>query len=1556
MVLHWIYHAWHYFWKGAFYLLLLLLTLGVVVGSVAQLPFSKNYLKDTLIENYNDRFQGNLSISELDGFLPFSLRLTDIQVTVEDSTLSHPLDTVLSVESIRLNVDLWDFLQQNYRVNQLSVYQPEVHLHRYETGPWSIQKAFAQDSSSTISTEALQEEDEKSTFFQLYAPSLTIVNGSLNFDEEAVMPSWYSGDELPSVRSLNLEMLAEITNEYQFLDINSMEVDFQEFATNKLDISGQIYRDSTLLELNRLFFQTDQSYIVGDIALASEESDSLSSFTSLGRSMLNGGNVRFLIDSSKVVLNEFSGHFRGVPDFTPPVYVNGNASGDSDEFTFNEFEWYVLNSGGLINGSVQEILNPDELRYRFELSDMVVELDDLSEFGVQMQRFQNLDLGHLSTDGALYGDLTDIRADILTEYEMQALGIQGNFNRSDTSYRWRVRMNEVNLDRLNIGLPVTNVSGDFNGSGRGLNPERLQLRTLLTIDELNLANGFNVEDLKFEADVNEKEISPNFSFSTGKSFLKGSGRVSWGDLFDADISVEAENLDLTEFVRNEKIAETSLNSSLQLQARGKTINDVEGTVTLDVFDGTIAGDSVKSHQLYADVIRKENEDAIRLTSTVADAELEGLFEAEYWIDVWRHWKAPVTGIPQTVFLRDTTQQMLESGWDNTSRFENRRTDIVISVKDPGLIRSYYPAFPDIQTQSLFTANLETSPEKVILVGDLNTDHISWSNYGAKKLNTKITYSINHTDEDSVRAGWIVNASADSLFIQDYVFTDILAEHRFENDSLSLSLGSNSSIEISRFGFEINGFHNPDSLALNLEHFFLGNTEYAWEQSGDADITLLNNHSWIIRNLEMGKEQGRFTANGVLSSSPQDSMRYELTNIRLGELSDLLNLDTYYSGNLNGAFTSRTLGRVPDVDGDITIQRFAMDENILGDVSLRSSYNRPKDQFDVQLSALLNETNYPEYFAENDSVATDINISGYVKNPANAAGADTLYKANIDIQSIDLWLLNYLIPSIFNSIDGFTEGSGVFVGNAENFDFNSTFLLNEVAVVPKFLETNYNLTGEIEFGYDEGVIFNNILVTDGRTGTGRVNGALDLNRFQPGASYDMTVNFNELQFLNNSFGPDVPFYGDVTGTGVIRLSGPSSNPYLETTTPVITTSSSRLSVPLLDETKVENQRTFVEFVESLNLAEIRESQKLKEEQEQVNPQNPNGNGDKPTFTELFRLNLQFNTPDNTTFELVFDPVTNEILTARGGGDLNITLDDEELRMFGSFDVFGGEYLFVGGDVLSKRFNISNGGTLSWEGDPQNPRVNLTATYRARPNFEPINGNDVRIPVVLVLKLSGSINSLQNDFYFEIPSDTYQDAETASSVKYLLNSEDQKLAQATSLLLTNSFFPVNGAAGNTNAGLTNNLQNNATQVGLSQLLSNQINNLLSSSISNLDIDLNLNGFDQADLGIALRLFNDRLVLRREGQLTGDQTGTQSVVGDLGASYQLSRAISVEVFYRQDPSLSNYGAIQDQTQNVSGLGLQYQVQFNAWRELPSKVWNNILSLFGIREEKEDENNLPA
>src|SRR5690606_35275451 len=144
----------------------------------------------------------------------------------------------------------------------------------------------------------------------------------------------------------------------------------------------------------------------------------------------------------------------------------------------------------------------------------------------------------------------------------------------------------------------------------------------------------------------------------------------------------------------------------------------------------------------------------------------------------------------------------------------------------------------------------------------------------------------------------------------------------------------------------------------------------------------------------------------------------------------------------------------------------------------------------------------------------------------------------------------------------------------------------------------------------------------------------------------------------------------------------------------------------NETSVEEQSRLIEFVKNFSeLDEVRT-----EESQNLNIPQSDG------FMEIARMDLQFIAPINSSVQLVFDPLTGEVLNANGSGRIRITLDDQNFQMFGNFDINSGDYVFVGGDIFVRRFQLRDGGTISWVGDPANATLNITTAYRSRPNID------------------------------------------------------------------------------------------------------------------------------------------------------------------------------------------------------------------------------------------------
>src|SRR5699024_6360333 len=104
------------------------------------------------------------------------------------------------------------------------------------------------------------------------------------------------------------------------------------------------------------------------------------------------------------------------------------------------------------------------------------------------------------------------------------------------------------------------------------------------------------------------------------------------------------------------------------------------------------------------------------------------------------------------------------------------------------------------------------------------------------------------------------------------------------------------------------------------------------------------------------------------------------------------------------------------------------------------------------------------------------------------------------------------------------------------------------------------------------------------------------------------------------------------------------------------------------------------------------------------------------------------------------------------------------------------------------------------------------------------------------------------------------------------------------------------------------------------------------------------------------NDKLILRREGVLTGGRAESSfgERIGDLNATYRITPNLSLTAFHRQGLRLGTI-ASNDQTgnltQTVDGLGMEAQVQYNTWEGLWHKVKGVFNWLFGRGEKKQKE-----
>jgi len=328
----------------------------------------------------------------------------------------------------------------------------------------------------------------------------------------------------------------------------------------------------------------------------------------------------------------------------------------------------------------------------------------------------------------------------------------------------------------------------------------------------------------------------------------------------------------------------------------------------------------------------------------------------------------------------------------------------------------------------------------------------------------------------------------------------------------------------------------------------------------------------------------------------------------------------------------------------------------------------------------------------------------------------------------------------------------------------------------------------------------------------------------------------------------------------------------------------------------------------------------------------------SFDAGLTMDLTFAAPSGSRINLVIDPLRGDVMKARGSGTLQLRRVEGEFTLFGALDVEGGEYLFTASDLFARQFRLDRG-TLTWDGDPINPSLQVDASYRTRASLKGLAEAEGlaagTIPLVVRLELRERLQSPSVTLALALDRAARADPSApVQTLETLLNAPERRTEYATSVLLTNSFLLTTSLAARTQS--VGGAGNQLAFTSLSELVSAQLNRYLSGVVPGLELRLGVEGERTSSLdltyGVALRLLDERLIIRGEGVLARDRADASSpgLQGAFVVEVRLSPAVSVEVYYRREDDV-----LQQVAASTTGASLAYQARFTSWRRVLRRLF---------------------
>ncbi len=1026
---------------------------------------------------------------------------------------------------------------------------------------------------------------------------------------------------------------------------------------------------------------------------------------------------------------------------------------------------------------------------------------------------------------------------------------------------------------------------------------------------------------------------------------QGDGRVELS--FDADrdstplryiVEGRTTNLDLGRVLLNEELA-TSITAQVSARLSGTTIDDVQGEVAATFDSSYVASKSTRGtippHETRIRLNRPTPETFdLSASGDLVSAQITGNAVPSRTVRVVSAW------------MRDFESALAHGQEDAASAWtisddEGADSDsavVTLSARldsvDTNIVNAFFPNRPPLNIDVKGDASLTAAPSLFSLHVAASGDSLHAGDVITDPFATVATVSAKRRDIiGSLEVDFEYSTRRFSLGGSGIPEASVALQYSGKTGSFRIK--GQEGVRLGPIHFDAEVRLEAGEVVVTPKTFDVRARGYDWMLAESNAITLTPESVTTSRIVmqsaartdaaDAGAAQSVEIRGGI--SRDEDVRLFARTrHVDLAQIANLLSLNKTIGGLLDGEFELSRKDDTPVIDSRFSVVGLSLDDRILGHLSVSSALQAGTSEgvLDLRLEPAGRD------IADPTLVENEAHITGTFRLPAfDAAGNrinDGAFDLNASVRRADLFFFEYIFPGTIDKVTGLATGE-VHVGGTM---FRPVFDAELRIVDGHFRVPRFNLEMALEadvFVDQYGIHIRRALVTDKTGGQSILAGDILFNDYDY-FSLNLTGRLSDFQIMDVASSRDLPFYGHIWASGTATLTGPISETSLRATN-AVANPRSKLYIPLV-ESEEGYDEGFIIFADSTgqipDLATLTRRRNLLASR----PKGERG------FTEGMNLEINVDAPPGSTVHLVIDPLLGDVINGVGSGRVQILRSEGEFTTFGSFQVNSGDYLFTAGEVFVRRFVIEDGGLITWDGDPKNALLDIPAAYRTRASRVGLSAStDVSralIPVVVNLRITGRVAAPQVDLALAIDRST-QNISSSSDQEFLetiLNNPRQSTEYATSVLLTNSFALTTTSASSEALG-------SGAFNSLSQLVSTQLNRYLSSALPNVDFSFGVQGQTTQELdftyGVALRLMDERLVIRGEGVYQGTETAeNQSLQGEFVVEIRLSNNVSVEVFYRREGDAL---ASEQVLTSTTGAGVSYKTDFPTWKRFFNRLF---------------------
>lgn len=1179
-------------------------------------------------------------------------------------------------------------------------------------------------------------------------------------------------------------------------------------------------------------------------------------------------------------LHKFYGEIRG----NETLYFTGKINGPINNFSADNVNLYS-NSGLKIVGNMAFVNALNSQRgFIFD--------GDLDNVTANYQKLKNLlpnvlgktlpsdfeKLGTFTLSGLVRVTPDQMDATLAVESEIgninSDLQLSNIDNIDNAAYSGEVAFRNFDVGVFANDSILGKISLKADVQGEGFTIENINTTIIGTISELEF-NNYTYKELDVNGQFQNKKFDGILNTNDQNLKMKFEGLADLSkEVYEFDFKAAIENLDLQKTNLFTRDSISIIKGEIAIDVDGNTLDDIIGKATFKdmVYTNQKKEYGFKEFNLTSSI--KDSIKSIKIDSKdIVDGELTGKFTFDQ--------------------LLPMAQNALGSVYTNYNPYPvkpNQFIDFDFKI---------YNQIVDIFLPQVSVA--KNTHIKGKIKSDQNSLRLTFSSPKIDAYDVVVDKFLLRMDNKNPL--YNTHLTADNINTKYYNVNKLNLLNRTVNDTLyfkSIFNGGKENSEKFNLDFFYTINQNRKSV-VGIQKSTFNYREFDWvinpQDNKSNKVTFdIKNNEFTFSPFSLISDEQKINFEGALKGDNYKDLQANFTKVKLASF--LPPIDSLaLKGELSGVLDFTQNNGVYSPKGNLAINNFSINDFEQGDLALQVEGENSLEKYAVNLS-LENENS--------KSIAATGKIDFSSKRPE--------LDLNVFLKEYQIAAFSPLGEEVLSKLRGSVSGDFTAKGFLGNPDFNGVLNFKDAGLTFPYLNVDFDLKGNTSVRLkDQSFILSNIFLEDTKHKTqGTLNGSITHQNFKQWF-LNLDIDTNNLLILDTQDKEEVQYYGTGFLDGDAKIRGLTSNLTIDVNGK--TNPGTVFVIPLSDIKTIDNYKLIHFKSEGTNNIE------------ELNVDDIKG----------LNLNINLDVTKDAVAQVVIDKASGSDLKGSGTGNLDIRINTRgKFNMFGDFEIDNGVYNFKYGGIINKPFVVQKGGTISWNGNPYEAELDLTAIFRTKANPANLLDNvysNRKIDIDLYTKITGGLFSSQQEFDIKIPS---ANSTIASELEFKLNENDldTKLKHFGALLAFGTFYNEENLGNSAVNGLTStasdvlggvlssilNSKDGRFQVGLGYTQGDR------SNLNDVNID------DQVDVSVSTRLSDRVIVNGKVGIPVGANTQT-SVAGDVNVEILLNEEGNFrgKAFNRQNEI--QYSALEEEGY-TQGIGLSYQVNFNTMSELLQKL----------------------